>query len=230
MLAKEDDIENDAVPPEQFNEITKSYKETLQELDIFPITHRLDRNMLLWGADGLFDRLYIPQIMQQESISDRTGPRIQVKRKKEPYRPKVFEKILDRSLQETAASLFNKLPSSIRDAARDKEIFKARVSAILRNIDVLNERGIALDSLKIGNQLINMQHTQSHSATSANNADEPANQYSQDIYSYPQLMRRRQSTRDIDDSAKNENNTNVLQYSQSIYSYSQFMERKKEKP
>lgn len=89
-------------------------------------------------ADGLFKWLYIPQISKKEYITSRTGTRIQVNRKKEPSRPKYFEKLLDRSLQETATNLFNKLPSRVRKEAHDKEGFKARVSTILRDIDVQN--------------------------------------------------------------------------------------------
>ena len=67
-------------------------------------------------------------------------------------RPFFFEKLLDKSLQEAAANLFNKLKSDFRKEAHDKETFKFKVSAVLRNIDLLNERGIALDNLKLSNQ------------------------------------------------------------------------------
>ena len=95
-LSKEDqdDNVNDENTPPQTIEQTKTYKDKLLELDIFPVTHRLDRNMLLWGADGLYERLYVPQLTQQETITSRTGPRIKTKRLKEPKRPKFFEKLL----------------------------------------------------------------------------------------------------------------------------------------
>ena len=197
-LSKEDQDDNadDENIQQQTTEQTKTYKEKLLELDIFPVTHRLDRNMLLWGADGLYDRLYVPQLIQQETITSRTGPRIKFKRMKEPKRPKFFEKLLDKSLQETAANLFNKLRSEIRKEAHDKDSFKVKVSAILRNIDVLNERGIALDNLKLSNQLMSEQQYDNQPATSAHNTDDAATndkdnpQYSQTIYSYSQLIDR----------------------------------------
>ena len=133
---------------------------------------------------------------QQETITSRTGPWIKVERIKEPKRPKFFEKLLDKSLQETAANLFNKLRSEIRKEAHDKDSFKVKVSAILRNIDVLNERGIALDNLKLSNQLMSEQQYDNQPATSAHNTDDAATndkdnpQYSQTIYSYSQLIDR----------------------------------------
>lgn len=45
-LAREDEIENDAIFSEQATEAKKSYNDKLKELDIFPITNRLERNML----------------------------------------------------------------------------------------------------------------------------------------------------------------------------------------
>ena len=74
--------------------------------------------------------------------------------------------------------------------------FKVKVSAILRNIDVLNERGIALDNLKLSNQLMSEQQYDIQPATSADNTDDAATndkdnpQYSQTIYSYSQLIDR----------------------------------------
>ena len=87
-LAKADFNEN-----EESNDVTNeiNYKEKLSKLQLNPLSHRIDRNLILLGADALFDRLAIPQITMKESkTTERFGLFIQTKVKKETKRPPFF--------------------------------------------------------------------------------------------------------------------------------------------
>ena len=89
-LAKADFNEN-----EESNDVTNeiNYKGELSKLQLNPLSHRIDRNLILLGADALFDRLAIPQITMKESkTTERLGPFIQTKVKKEPKRPPFFQR------------------------------------------------------------------------------------------------------------------------------------------
>ena len=151
-LAKADFNENEESNDET-NEI--NYKGELSKLQLNPLSHRIDRNLILLGANALFDRLAIPQITMKESkTTERLGPFIQTKVKKEPKRPPFFQKLIERSIIETAATMFNKLKPETRKEAHDKIVFKCKLSEFLGQIDVLNPDGIPLDMLKIDRQIL----------------------------------------------------------------------------
>ena len=66
-LAKADFNDNEGEYDESNEDTTEiSYKDKLAELGLTPLSHRIDRNLILLGADALYGRLAIPQIAMKE--------------------------------------------------------------------------------------------------------------------------------------------------------------------
>ena len=149
-LAKADFNDNEGEYDESNEDTTEiSYKEKLAELGLTPLSHRIDRNLILLGADALYGRLAIPQISMKESKTiERLGPFIKTLIKKEPKRPPFFERQIEKGIIGTAAKMFDKLKPETRREAHDKIIFKRKLSEFLGRIDVLNQDGLPVDMLK----------------------------------------------------------------------------------
>ena len=110
--------------------------------------------------------------MKESKTTERLGPFIQTKVKKEPKIPPFFQKLIERSIIETAATMFNKLKPETRKEAHDKIVFKCKLSEFLGQIDVLNPDGIPLDMLKIDRQILYTKtKTSQENSTVIENAD-----------------------------------------------------------
>ena len=131
-----------------------TYKEKLEELNMFPITHRVDRNIIQVAADGATGRLIIPYIKIKEPKSERLGPFLEIDVKKERKRPNIYKREMERSMIQTGVTMFNKLNTQIRNQMNNKEHFKLFLSTYLKNIDVLDHKNIPTETLKLDNQIL----------------------------------------------------------------------------
>ena len=152
FLAKENDDDTEKIDKAIGFEDEISYRNKLEQVDLYPITHRIDRNLILLGAEAITERLTLKHMIKRQN-SSRLGPYVKVVVASEKNRPTYFQKALERSLAFASAQLFNKLNPTLRKMIYDKEIFKDKLSKILQKIDVLDINGVPTETLRIDQQL-----------------------------------------------------------------------------
>ena len=119
-----------------------------------PITKRIDRNLIILAAEALSSRLRFPEIgLKEERAGRRSGPMTMVRFKKEKGRPTFAEAFLNKSLQSSAAQLFNATKTSVKELYLEKDKFKRALDTQLNELDVLDENGQPLERLKLIHQL-----------------------------------------------------------------------------
>ena len=102
-----------------------SYKERLVKADLYPITSRIDSNLIMLTAESMTGRLRMKHMTKRQK-SARLGPFMHILIANEKNRPQYFKAVFERSLAFASASLFNKLSPTIRKIIHDKLAFKEK--------------------------------------------------------------------------------------------------------
>ena len=129
-----------------------SYKDRLLKAELYPITSRIDRNLIMLAAESMSDRLRMKHMTKRQK-SARLGPFLHILIANEKNRPPYFKAIFEKSLAFASASLFNKLSPVLRNMISSKLAFKEQLSRLSRKIDVLDHNCIPAKSLKIEHQI-----------------------------------------------------------------------------
>ena len=138
---------------QQYDKCKIGYRDKLAETGLFPLTHRMDRNVIQLACEAISNRIKFPSIEIKVPTNERLGPFASLSIAKEKRRPPSFERLIKNSLSNTAIRMFNMLKQDIRKKFMDKGAFKKRLSDHIKNLDVLDLNGIPLERMKLQVQL-----------------------------------------------------------------------------